>query len=96
MNQVIVNQLKEFFTHQPVEKAWLFGSCSRGTESAKSDVDLLVRFDKSANVTLFNYIRIVEALQTLLKRKIDLVEEGQLKAFAKDSAEHDKILIYER
>lgn len=29
-------------------------------------------------------------------KKIDLVEEGQLKDFAKDSAEQDKILIYER
>ena len=39
---------------------------------------------------------IANALQELLYKKIDLVEEGQLKDFAKDSAEQDKILIYER
>ena len=38
----------------------------------------------------------INDLQTLLHRKIDLVEEGQLKDFAKDSVDHDKILIYER
>ena len=62
----------------------------------ESDIDILVRFDKNANVTLFKYIGIVNALQSLLHKKIDLVEEGQLKDFAKESAEQDKILIYER
>ena len=33
---------------------------------------------------------------SLLHKKIDLVKEGQLKDFAKDSAEQDKILIYKR
>ena len=81
---------------QPVEKAWEFGSYSRGEESRESDIDILVRFDKNANVTLFKYISIVNTLQSLLHKKIDLVEEGQLKDFAKESAEQDKILIYER
>ena len=56
----------------------------------------VVRFDKNANFTLFKYIGIVNALQSLLHKKIDLVEEGQLKDFAKESAEQDKLLIYER
>ena len=96
MKQAIINKLREFFTLQPVEKAWVFGSYSRGEESRESDIDILVRFDKNANVTLFKYIGIVNALQSLLHKKIDLVEEGQLKDFAKESAEQDKILIYER
>ena len=96
MKQAIINKLREFFTLQPVEKAWVFGSYSRGEESRESDIDILVRFDKNANVTLFKYISIVNTLQSLLHKKIDLVEEGQLKDFAKESAEQDKILIYER
>ena len=96
MKQTIINKLREFFTLQPVEKAWIFGSYSRGEESKESDIDILVRFDKRANITLFKYISLVNTLQSLLRKKIDLVEEGQLKDFAKDSAEQDKILIYER
>lgn len=46
MKQAIINKLREFFTLQPVEKAWVFGSYSRGEESRESDIDILVRFDK--------------------------------------------------
>lgn len=96
MNQIIINKLRQFFTYQPIEKAWVFGSYSRGEETKDSDVDILVRFAKDANITLFKYVSIVDDLQKLLHKRIDLVEEGQLKDFAKDSAEQDKILIYER
>lgn len=96
MKQTIINKLKPFFAHQPIEKAWVFGSYSRGEETNDSDIDILVRFAKDANITLFKYVSIADALQKLLHKKIDLVEEGQLKDFAKNSAEQDKILIYER
>jgi predicted nucleotidyltransferase len=45
---------------------------------------------------LFKYVHIINDLQTLTGKKIDLVEDGQLKSFARESAEHDKILIYEK
>lgn len=96
MKQTIINKLKQFFACQPVEKAWVFGSFSRGEETKDSDIDILVRFTKNANITLFKYVSIADALQKLLHKKIDLVEEGQLKDFAKGSVERDKILIYER
>ena len=84
MKQTIINKLREFFTlTNPSGKVWIFGSYSRGEESKESDIDILVRFDKSANVTLFKYISIVNALQSLLRKKIDLVEEGQLKDLRK-------------
>ena len=73
MKQVIVNKLKDFFKLQPIEKAWVFGSYSRGEETHESDIE-----------------------RKVLHKDIDLVEEGQLKDFAKDCAERDKILIYER
>lgn len=51
MKQVIVNKLKVFFKLQPIEKAWVFGSYSRGEETHESDIDMLVRFDSNANIT---------------------------------------------
>lgn len=96
MNQGIVNKLNSFFIHQPVEKAWVFGSYSRDEETHDSDIDILVRFDSNANITLFKYAGMVDELERLLQKKIDLVEEGQIKDFAKDSVERNKILIYER
>jgi len=42
------------------------------------------------------YVHIINDLRKLTGKKVDLVEEGQLKPFAVRSAELDKILIYER
>ena len=42
MKQAIINKLREFFTLQPVEKAWVFGSYSRGEESRESDIDIAI------------------------------------------------------
>jgi hypothetical protein len=38
----------------------------------------------------------INSLRQLLHKKIDLIEEGQLKDFAEESANTDKIFIYER
>lgn len=96
MNTAIVNRLTEYFASQPIERAWLFGSYARSEEDPKSDIDILVNFIPDSKVTLFKYIHIVNDLQALTGKKVDLVEDGQLKQFALVSAENDKILIYER
>ena len=74
----------------------LFGSFSRGEERADSDVDILVAFDSQARIGLFKYAHIYGDLKELLGREVDLVQEGCLKPFAADSANRDKVLIYER
>mgnify|MGYP003309570731 FL=1 len=96
MNESMVDKIKTYLATQPVDKAWLFGSFSRGEEREDSDVDILVQFNPDAVVGLFKYIRIMRELSELLNRKVDLVEEGTLLPFAVPSAERDKILIYER
>ena len=96
MEQTIINKLKTFFPAYPVEKAWVFGSYARGEESRKSDIDIMVRFDKNVHITLFDYAGIMNDLEDLFHRKIDLVQEGRLKKFAQESAEQDKVLVYER
>ncbi|MCL2041672.1 MAG: nucleotidyltransferase family protein [Bacteroidales bacterium] len=96
MKQNIVNKLQTFFPAYPVEKAWVFGSYARGEETRKSDLDILVRFDKNAAITLFDYAKIMNNLSDYLRKKVDLVSERGLCDFAKDSVEQDKILVYER
>jgi predicted nucleotidyltransferase len=96
MTTTLINKISNYFANQPIDKAWIFGSYSRMEQKKKSDLDILVNFSKDTKVTLFKYVHIINDLQTLTGKKIDLVEEGQLKSFAQESAEHDKILIYER
>ena len=92
MNQVIA----DYFKTQPVVKAWIFGSFARGEETPLSDVDLLVVYDDKARVSLLKHCAIINDLEELLDRSVDLVEDGMLLPFAVESANHDKKLIYER
>ena len=96
MNRTIVNKLTKYFDSQPIAKAWIFGSYARAEETKKSDIDILVRFIPDTKITLFKYIHIINDLQTLTGKRVDLVEDGQLKPFAQESTEKDKILIYAR
>jgi predicted nucleotidyltransferase len=96
MNRVIINKISRYFDTQPIERAWLFGSYARSEEDARSDIDILVNFIPNEKVTLFKYIHIVNDLQALTGKRIDMVEDGQLKEFAERSVEYEKVLIYER
>ena len=95
INPVIIDLLRKYFSTQPVLKAWLFGSFSRGEETQDSDVDIIVSLDKSKPIGL-KFFGMWSDLEELLGRKVDLVSEGTLLPFAKESAERDKILVYER
>ncbi len=87
--------LSEYFKNQPVLKAWLFGSFARGEENEASDVDILVVLDHSKPVG-FKFFGMWNDLEKILDRQVDFVVEGTLEDYAKESVEHDKILIYER
>lgn len=94
--QDMIPKIQRFFATQPVNRAYLFGSCSRGEEHENSDVDILVNLDKSKPIGLFQYVSMKLDLQDLLQREVDLVEEDELLPFAQKTANRDKLLIYER
>ena len=96
MKQAIINKLRLFFPAYPVEMAWVFGSYARGEETRKSDIDIMVRFDRNTKITLIDYAGIMLDLSDYLHKKVDLVQEGTLYKFAQESVEQDKILVYER
>ena len=97
MDVQLVTVLREYFKTQPVEKAWVFGSFAREEETADSDIDILVAFDRANHVIgLLEHVRMTLELEDKLGRKVDLVEQGILLPFAVKSAERDQKLVYER
>ena len=92
----VVHTIQDFFRKEPVERAWLFGSFSRMEERPGSDIDILVDLDKSARLGLLQYAGMINNLENLLGRKVDLVANGSVKPFARESINRDKVLIYER
>ncbi|MCM1076962.1 MAG: nucleotidyltransferase domain-containing protein [Bacteroides sp.] len=92
----LIPRIRSFFATQPVLKAWLFGSCSRGEETDQSDIDLLVSYDPGMPVSLMSISRMIHVLSEILGRRVDIVEDGCVQTFAQASVNHDRILIYER
>lgn len=92
MQQTIAN----YFKNQPVLKAWLFGSYSRGEQRPWSDVDILVQYDRRQPIGLLKIAGMKDELEDLLNCEVDLVEDGTLRNWAVDSVNRDKKLIYER
>lgn len=92
----LLPQVRQYLASQPIDRAWVFGSYSRGEERLDSDIDILVQYRDADKISLFTISRIMCALSKLLKRKVDLVEEDRLLSFAAPGALQDRILIYER
>lgn len=92
----IIKSIQDFFLNEPVKKAWMFGSFSRMEDGPDSDIDILVDLDRSVPMGLIQYAGMVNELEGILGRKVDLVAEGSVKPFARGNIDHDKVLIYER
>ena len=86
--------ITDFLSTQPISKAWIFGSFARGEENPQSDVDILVTFKEQVRIGL-KFVQIINSLEKLLNRPVDLVEESSLLPWIKPIVEKEKILIYE-
>ena len=93
---MIKTTVADYFETQPVLKAWLFGSYSRGEQTKESDVDILVQYDRSQRIGLLKIAGMHIDLENLLGHKVDIVEDGTLRPWAVESVNKDKCLIYER
>lgn len=93
--KAMIQLIADYFKTQPVLKAWIFGSFSRGEQTPDSDIDILVVLDESQHVGM-KFFGMYEDLKALLGRNVDLVTDRSLAPFARKSVDRDKILIYER
>jgi len=66
-----IASLSDILDKYHVTRLGLFGSVVRGRDDDKSDIDLLVDFDKT--IDLFAYAELVESLSLSMKKNVDLV-----------------------
>ncbi len=95
LSQINIDVIKNYFSGQPVLKAYLFGSYARGMADTKSDIDILVELDYSQKIGL-QFIRMKLDLEKLLGSNVDLVSANGLSAHIKPLIEKEKQLIYAR
>jgi hypothetical protein len=73
INNSIISYLKPF---NP-ERIAIFGSFARGEETPESDIDVLVKFNKT--ISLLDLVKIHRELSKILGREVDLVTEPSIK-----------------
>ena len=81
------NYLKENFS---VKKIGIFGSYTRGEETSKSDVDILVEFSEPLGWEFFD---LKDFLEEILSKKVDLVTENGIRPQMKEKILNEVIYV---
>lgn len=87
-------KLEPIFKQYGVVRASVFGSFARGDEQKTSDVDLLVQF--KTNPGLNQYLETKRSLESVLKRRVDLVTERSLNRHVKPHILKELKVIYDQ
>jgi len=77
-----------------VKELALFGSAVRGEMRPESDIDIMVEFEPGVRIGLIKFESLVEELESLAGRRVDLVTKRGLKAWIRAHALHDARVIY--
>ncbi|MDG6027584.1 MAG: nucleotidyltransferase [Candidatus Brocadia sp.] len=81
----ILKKHKEYLQLQfHITQIGLFGSYTRDEQHKKSDVDILVEFEKGYK-DFFNYLRLKSYLEEILGASVDLVMKEAIKPKLKDT-----------
>ncbi len=73
-----------------IKQLGVFGSYSRGEQVDKSDIDILVEFEKPIGL---DFVLLADELEKILQIKVDLVSRGALKPRAFDAIKKDIIYV---
>lgn len=76
-----LSAIKDIFKNNGAKSAYLFGSAAIGRLTPNSDVDFLFSFPDNMHFENYadNYFEIVNSLEKLLNRNVDLIAEKTLK-----------------
>ena len=77
-----------------VKELSLFGSAARGEMQPESDIDLMVEFEPGVRIGLIKFESLVEELELLAGRRVDLVTKRGLKPWIRPTVLKDAQVIY--
>ena len=91
---MIKEKVKNVFSKYNIDKAYLYGSYAKGTQTTLSDIDLYMISD----IDDLDYFGVIEDLRSILNKRIDLLSNKTVKADSPILKEIERtgILIYER
>ncbi|MBL8211741.1 MAG: nucleotidyltransferase family protein [Bryobacterales bacterium] len=92
--EVDTAKLADLCQRYGVTELSLFGSAARGQMTPDSDIDLMVEFDPAARIGIFKFESLVEDLEALVGRKVDLVTKRGLKPWLRPTVLSEARVIY--
>jgi hypothetical protein len=81
----------ELYEKFQVESLAVFGSVSRGSAKSDSDIDILVKYQKTPG--FFAFLELKQYLENIVGRPVDLVTEGALKKQLRDQIIKEAIRV---
>ncbi len=84
MNEIVKNNIEDIISlckKHRVKSLSLFGSAAKNTMQEESDIDFLVQFSEDIDVLDYadNYFSLLEELENIFQRKVDLVSVKSIK-----------------
>jgi predicted nucleotidyltransferase len=76
IRNILSSNKKNLFDKYGLRLLAIFGSYARNQQNEKSDIDILVEFEKPVGV---EFIDLAEELEYILNKKVDLVSKNGLK-----------------
>jgi len=90
-----MTEIKAFCLRWKIREFSLFGSVLRDDFRPDSDVDVLVSFEENCGLGLWDLSTMVEELEALFGRKVDLAEkEGLRNPFRRHAILNSKEVVY--
>ena len=86
-------QLNNFCAKNDIKYLGLFGSYAQGKANEKSDIDLLVEFNKPKG---FEFFTVQRDFETFFNKKVDLATKNSLSPYIKEHVLSNLVTIYEQ
>ena len=89
--ELIKKKILPVLKEHKVTKAGIFGSCARGEQNKKSDLDILIEVND--NMGLIAFISLKMLIEKAIKKKIDLVEYDAIRKELREKILNEEIPI---
>ena len=86
--------LAEICRRYGVKELSLFGSAARGEMGPESDIDIMVEFEPGVRTGLTKFETLVDELESLVGRRVDLVTKRGLKPWVRPQVMQEARVIY--
>ena len=77
-----------------IAHAGVFGSTARGEQHAGSDIDILIDFDPSARITVYDYVAVKNDIASLFDGKVDVIDREGLKPHLRQPVVRDLVYAF--